>query len=335
METRFEQLSILLIFALLPAAAVAAPDLALYSGDAGQSSAAPELSLIDAPSGQAVQAKATADGKYQGLNYDLPAPVDLETVEALEFDFYQTAYHRDGTAMCRLRYDGRRDCKIDFEFKAKQWNHIVIKLTDEMRGNLKRVTFNVFAAMDKAGEVIAVADFKLVPRKLEAAEGVIVDTRYAVPEYWSGNTGGNAPLTPEISLIDSTMGKAVQVKALSDGKYQGMNLTFPEAVDTAKVGTIEFDFRQTAYHNDGTAQLILRYADGNGMNLLFPFQRRGWSHVVIPIDLRTVSMLKPGTPAHGQVREAVFTIYAALDTAGETFAVANLRFVPRKHQVRN
>ena len=330
METRLKQLSTLLVCAFLPLASASAPELALYSGDAGQSSAAPELSLIDAPSGQAVQAKATADGKYQGLNYDLPAPVDLETVEALEFDFYQTAYHRDGTAMCRLRYDGRRDCKIDFEFKAKQWNHIVIKLTDEMRGNLKRVTFNVFAAMDKAGEVIAVADFKLVPRKLEAAEGVIVDTRYAVPEYWSGNTGGNAPLTPEISLIDSTMGKAVQVKALSDGKYQGMNLTFPEAVDTAKVGTIEFDFRQTAYHNDGTAQLILRYADGNGMNLLFPFQRRGWSHVVIPIDLRTVSMLKPGTPAHGQVREAVFTIYAALDTAGETFAVANLRFVPKK-----
>jgi len=331
MKTLYKQLSSLLACAVLPLLINATePELKLFSGEAGQAAQAPEISLINSPAGQAIQAKAIANGAYQGLVCNLPEVVDLESIAAIEFDFYQTAYHKDGTAMLLMVYDGRRAYKVNFKFKAKQWNHVVINLTDDMRGKLKQIKFNVFAVMDKTGETIAVANIKMIPRKLKAEAGVAVNTEYANLDYWRGNTGGNAPMIPEISLIDTVRGKAIQVKALAKGRYQGMNLTFPEVIDTAKVGTIEFDFFQTAYHNDGTAQLILNYVGGNGMNLPFRFRKRGWSHVVIPIDLRTVNMLKPGTPVHGQVREAVFTIYAALDTPGETFAVANLRFIPRQ-----
>ncbi|MBE6379695.1 MAG: hypothetical protein E7047_02060 [Lentisphaerae bacterium] len=322
--------ALLMMLGLGQLAAAADPILSHYDGLQGQAPQKPQVSLIDSPAGKAVQSTAVSDGKYQGLTYTLPQIIDLETVESIEFDFYQTAYHKPGKGMLLLQYQGRKDCKINIDFKYKQWSHVKVDLTDENRGKLKGMHFGVYAAMDKSGEVVAVANLKFNPRQLKAEPGVIVDETYMNTAFWRSNTGGNAPQPPEIALIDSTRGKAVRVKAVSQGRYQGMNLKLPQLVDTSTVGTIEFDFYQTAYHRDGTAQMMLNFQHGNGMNFPFPFKGRGWSHVSLPIDLRTVKMLSPGSPVHGMAKEAVFTVYAALDTPGEEFAVANLRFVPKQ-----
>ncbi len=163
----------------------------------------------------------------------------------------------------------------------------------------------------------------------------LFNTDYMQTRFWVGSTGGKAPVKPEISLIKSPVGSAVQVKAISNGAYQGMDLHLPEALDMSKVGWIEFDFYQTAYSRSGNALLKVYYGEdgrkGTGLFLSFKYTHGQWNHIRIPVDPRTNSGFphQGSAPAYGLTRRMHFCVYGALNKTGEMLAVANLKFIPR------
>jgi len=163
----------------------------------------------------------------------------------------------------------------------------------------------------------------------------LFDLDYMKTEMWQGTTGGNAPVEPKISRITSPVGPAIQVKAITDGAYQGMDLKLPGVLDMSKVGWIEFDFYQTAYHSSGDA-LVKVYYDvdgqkGTGLFLNFKYTKGQWSHVRIPVDPRTNAGFphQGSSVSYGRTDRIHFCVYGTLDKTGEMLAVANLKFIPR------
>ncbi|MBP5301248.1 MAG: discoidin domain-containing protein, partial [Victivallales bacterium] len=155
---------------------------------------------------------------------------------------------------------------------------------------------------------------------------------YAQLEYWHGGEG-LAPSTPKVEIVDSPVGSAVQATVQVAGRYQGLGLELPEDVDLSQVDAIEFDFFQDARPGmKGDGSLLLDYAEGNGLYINFKYGRTPWSHVSIPMDVRTLKSLSNQAPvaALGMARRLMFSLYGELKEPGQRIAVANLTFTPRR-----
>ena len=169
--------------------------------------------------------------------------------------------------------------------------------------------------------------FLLFSSAITAAE-----RNYARLEYWQGGEG-LAPSAPEVAVVDSPVGPAVQATVQVEGRYQGLGLELPEDVDLSQVDAIEFDFFQDARPGmKGDGSLLLDYAEGNGLYINFKYGRMPWNHVSIPMDVRTLKSLSNQAPvtALGMARRLMFSLYGELKEPGQRIAVANLTFTPRR-----
>ncbi len=158
------------------------------------------------------------------------------------------------------------------------------------------------------------------------------DNSYMKPELWLGG-GGQASVAPTISVQTTPHGPAIRATAVTDGRYQGIILQLPadQPVDLEKVGAISFDFRQNVRPRlAGDGAIMIRYADQrNGLLGNFKFGKDEWSHVIVPLDLRTLKSLnKQSAPRLGQAVQITFTLYGNMSKTGQFLEIANLRFEP-------
>ena len=80
---------------------------------------------------------------------------------------------------------------------------------------------------------------------------------------------------------------------VEENPYQGVDFNLPEAIDLNEIGSISFLIKQNAVNLPNKGCMFLFYGKQNE-GLLTPFQikkpnKEGWSEVVVPVDVRTMT----------------------------------------------
>ena len=332
-------LAMLTTFCSLSAADYA--DIKLWKGAKGKAPKEPELKVVETAVGKGITATAVSKGNYQGLDLHLPEGVDIEKIDSITFNFGQNLRKgRVGTAAIVLHCDSKELLVGQFEFDKTEWSKVTVKFNTANfpslkkrsilnMGNVVRISFSMFSALNTPGFFIGVANFKINMKDSKAAAPA---AGYANLQYWNAQAG-QAPHMPVIKNANiPDVGVAVVATAIAKGPYQGMDIILPEPVDLSNVGAITFDFGQNVVRNRaGAGSIILRYDNRNGLMGVFQFDKKEWSKVRVPIDLRTLkSLAKQSQPVAGKVTKINFSMFAAFDSPGEFIGVANLTFEPKQ-----
>ncbi len=149
---------------------------------------------------------------------------------------------------------------------------------------------------------------------------------------WSG-MAGQAKRPPKVSKVSVKGGEGVLATATVTGKYQGLAYRPSTAIDLSQVEAIEFDFFQESWGRRAGGASIVIYYPGmrTGVDCVFQFGKEEWTHVVMPVDLRTLRPLNRQTTAtYGTVAEMRFSMYGTFGKEGQRLGVANLKFVPKR-----
>lgn len=332
----------------------------LWQPAKGQAETPPEITAIETEKGPTVKIAAVADGPYQGVRLALPAALPLKDGMKITFSIRQSVRKQAITFAAIFGFDDKRSAGCDFEVKGNhEWTEVTLPVANGQwfkigtkepvpLGNANELYLYPYRALDAKGLSYEIANFTVfaadgkpialsepAPKSAAIADsapprGAPEATRYIKAEYWTG-AQGQAGVAPEITVIGSPEAPAVKATAVAAGKYQGFEIVFPEPVDLENVGSISFDFSQNVRPGRaGDGAIIIRYADGrNGLLGNFKFTANEWSHVIVPIDLRTLqSLAKQSDPIRGKVVRIMITMYSSMSEPGQYLAIANLEFHP-------
>jgi len=341
--------SILAALLALPFALSAAPG---WSAGGGKAPKAPAITAVETDRGKAVKVAAVSDGPYQSATLTTGYPVPLAAGGKISFALRQKVRPQAIAFAVVVNYANKKSAvRYADSAKSGEWTVLELPVSQDAdykgdrfapvpAGKIVGISIYPFAALDHTGLYYEIADFKILDAAGKAVDfltapplrtGEEIDPTYIKAAYWRGEAG-QAKVAPEITVADTPYGPAVFAKAQAKGNYQGFRIDFPEPVDLAQVGAIEFDFFQNARPNlRGDGSIVIRYDNPrNGLITNFKFSADAWNHVSIPLDLRTIKALsKQSSPVLGKVTSISISLYSVMNTPGHTLGMANLKFLPK------